>query len=248
MPSTVVLITGANSGVGYAATKVIATASEDFHVIMACRSLENAENAKKEIEGVGIKGVLSTVHLDVTDKKSIERAAEWVQTKFGKLDVLVNNAGIGNVDPDVKTRFQTTFETNVIGPAMVAEAFRPLLLKSKKPYSLYVSSGMGSLGLASEADEFLAGDAYRASKAALNMVMLREWAQFKAKGLNHIFAVCPGFVISNIRGKSEEARNGGSFGQAGDPEDSGRLLLSIIEGKRDADAGLFIQKDGTYPW
>jgi len=234
--------------VGYAATKVIATASEDFHVIMACRSIEKAENAKKEIVGVGIKGALSTVQLDVTDKKSIEKAAEWVQTKFGKLDVLVNNAGIGNKDPDVKTRFQATFETNVIGPAMVAEAFRPLLLKSENPYAIYVSSGMGSLGLSSNADTFLVGDAYRASKAALNMVMLREWAQFKAKGLSHVFAVCPGFVISNLRGKSEEARNGGGFGQAGDPEDSGRLLLSIIEGKRDSDAGLFVHKDGTYPW
>ncbi|KAF2493744.1 putative short chain dehydrogenase/reductase [Lophium mytilinum] len=249
MAPTTVLITGANSGVGYATAKVLASASENFHIIMACRSLENAENAKSEIEATGIKGTLSTIHLDVTDQKSIEQAAELVSDKFGTLDVLVNNAGIGNRDPDLKTRFQAVLETNVVGPAMVAEAFRPLLLKAEKPYSIYISSGLGSIAMAGGASgpDFPGADAYCTSKAALNMVMAREWAVYKSKGLKS-FAMCPGFVISNLRGKSEEARNGGAFGKAEDPKVSGELVLSIIEGKRDADAGLFVQKDGIYPW
>jgi hypothetical protein len=61
-----------------------------------------------------------------------------------------------------------------------------------------------------------------------------------------VFAVCPGFVISNLRGTSEQARNPG--GMAGDPIVSGNTILSIIQGKRDADAGKFIHKNGIYPW
>jgi NAD(P)-dependent dehydrogenase (short-subunit alcohol dehydrogenase family) len=230
--------------VGFATTQVLVNASEDFHVIMACRSVEKAEKAKAEIEAAGTKGSLSIVHLDVTDQKLINQAAEFVRTKFGKLDVLVNNAAVGNVDPDVKTRYQISMENNVIGPAMVAAAFRPLLLKSPKPYSLFISSGQGSLGKA-DLTPIPYGDAYRASKAALNMVALLEWQEFKSKGLK-TFAVCPGFVVSNLRGLSEEARNPG--GKAGDPEVSGRLILSIIEGKRDEDVGRFVQKDGLWPW
>jgi NAD(P)-dependent dehydrogenase (short-subunit alcohol dehydrogenase family) len=230
-------------------TKVLASASSDFHIIMACRSLENAEKAKSEIEATGIKGFLSTVQLDVTSQESISQAAELVRTKFGILDALINNAGIVNIDPDLKTRLQATLETNAIGPAMVAEAFRPLLLKSSNPYSIYISSGLGSLAFvgAGVYVDLSSIDAYCISKAALNMVMMREWTVFKSKGLK-CFAMCPGFVISNLRGKSEQERNGGQFGQAEDPKSSGELVLSIVEGKRDADAGLFVHKDGTYPW
>lgn len=85
------------------------------------------------------------MQLDVTDEKSIEAAAAHVERQFGRLDVLVNNAGVGNMDPEIKTRFQLCLATNVTGPAMVAAAFRPLLLKSQNPYSIYVSSGASTL-------------------------------------------------------------------------------------------------------
>jgi hypothetical protein len=72
-----------------------------------------------------------------------------------------------------------------------------------------------------------------------------EHRDHKEEGLK-VFAICPGFVVSNLRGTSDEARSGG--GNAGDPATSGNLMLSILEGKRDADVGKFVQKDGTYPW
>ena len=61
-----------------------------------------------------------------------------------------------------------------------------------------------------------------------------------------IFVICPGLVRSNLRGKNEEAVSAG--GRAGDAAESGQLILSIIEGKKDADAGKFLHKDGIYPW
>ncbi len=241
---------GANSGVGLAAAKVIACASEHFHVIMASRSLEKAKSAMSEIEAAGTKGHLSTVQLDVTDQESINQAAALVKQKFGRLDVLVNNAAVGSRDPDVKTRLQLCMDTNAIGPAVVSAAFRPLLLKSQKPYSIYVSSGVGSMGRASDPTSatyrsLSNGEGYRASKAALNMIALQESIEFSETALK-VFALCPGFVRSNLRGESEEARSG--WGKAGDPKRSGETLLSIIQGERDADAGKFVHADGVYPW
>lgn len=242
---------GANSGVGYATTSVIARASENFHVILACRDLAKADKAAAEITAAGIKGKLSTVQLQVTDEDSIQKAAAWVEERFGRLDVLINNAavGVGRAQND-KDRFLGTMETNVVGPYLVSEAFRPLLLKSEKPpYSIYVSSGQGSLSIASSVPkhpfEPPKAEPYRASKAALNMVMVLDSRDNRDKGIK-VFGMCPGFVVSNLRGTTDEARTG--RGMAGDPEVSANVLLRIIEGERDADEGRVVHKDGVHPW
>lgn len=228
-------------------------AEEDFDVIMTGRSLEKVNAAMSEIEAAipAAKGRISTVQLDVTDEKSIEQAVSFVDNKFGCLDVLINNAGLGNTGvSDLKRRLEVTLTTNTIGPALVAAAFRPLLLKSQKPYSIYVSSGDGSLTLAcAPASRNVPrppnAESYRASKAALNMLAIQEWTDFQDKGLK-TFAFSPGFVRSNLRGTSEEARSG--WGKAGDPEDSGKGILKILRGDRDAEAGKSVHRDGVYPW
>lgn len=216
---------------------------------MTSRSLEKVDAAMAEIQTAGIKGELSTLQLDVTDEKSIRRAAASVDEKFGRLDVLINNAATGCMDPDIRTRFQINLETNVLGPMLVSAAFKPLLLKSENPYSIYVSSGAGSLTLRSSPEGAAAslpnGEMYCASKSALNMIMVDEHFQVKDTGLK-VFAMCPGFVVSNLRGKDEASRSG--WGKAGDPMVSGQTALKIIQGERDADVGKLIHKDGVYAW
>ena len=255
MSPRVVLITGANSGVGLATTKVLTSASTDYHVIIAARSLSKAQTAKSEVEAENINSAsrLSTVQLDVTDGASITRARDFVEKEFGHLDALINNAAVGNSDPDVYTRFRATMDTNVIGPAVVADVSRSLLLKSSNPYSIFVSSGAGSFGRAVERlkgkrekpPEPTNGGAYHVSKAALNMIALREHIGFGEKGLK-VFAMSPGFVVSNLRGTSEELRSG--WGKAGPASVSGELMLSILDGKRDEDVGKLVGKDGVYEW
>lgn len=218
---------------------------------MACRSVEKAEKAKSEIEASGnIKGSLSTLILEVTKESSIEMAAAEVKQQFGHLDVLINNAGIYVQDANIRTRFMSTFETNVMGPALVAQAFRPLLLDSPNPYSIYVSSGLGSITrtLQPRTDALTlpeSVDAYASSKSALNMIAVQEHLNYGSKGLK-VFSACPGLVVSNLRGTTEAERQ--AAGNAGDPMVSGQLLLSIIEGKREADVGNFLHKDGLYGW
>ena len=217
---------------------------------MTSRSQEKVKAAMCEIEAIGIKGALLALQLDVTDQKSIEEAATYVQQRFGRVDVLVNNAATSGMDLDIRTQFQVCLETNVMGPALVAAAFRPLLLNSQNPYSIYVSSGARTL-LRNAAqkppshDNIRNGHAYQVSKAALNMVAALEARDFGTEGLK-VFALSPGFVRSNLRGPSEEARSG--WGQAGDPQVSGEIILDIIKGKRDADVGCLVHKDGVYPW
>lgn len=121
---------------GFATAKVLASAFDTFHVILASRSHEKVEVAMSQVEVSGPKAALSSIQLDVTNEESVEKAATHVKEEFGRLDVLVNNAGVGNMDDNVKTPFQLCLETNVMGPAMIAAAFRPLLLKSQNSYSI----------------------------------------------------------------------------------------------------------------
>ena len=217
---------------------------------MASRSREKGQAAMSELEAAKPKGALSTVQLDVTDEKSIEAATAYVQQAFGRLDVLVNNAGVGSMSDDIKTRMKLCLETNVMGPAMVAAAFRPLLLKSPNPYSIYVSSGASTVVRNAferpvKHEGVKNSEAYQVSKAALNMLAVVEAGNWGHEGLK-VFVMSPGFVRSNLRGPSEEARSG--WGKAGDPEDSGRIVLDIVQGRRDADTGRFVHKDGVYAW
>ena len=244
------LLAGANSGVGLATAEVIASASSTNHVILAARSLDKATSAVSELQSCGaVKGSLSTVQLDVTDSHSIDRAVTQVEKDFGRLDVLINNAAVGSRDNDIRTRMQLNMDTNVVGPAVVAASFRPLLFKSSNPYSIYVSSGVGSLTLASDPNSGVYkvldnAEAYRASKAALNMLAVQEKTEHGDK--LKVFAFDPGFVRSNLRGTGEEERSG--WGKAGDPKDSGKGMLDILEGKRDNETGGFLHSHGSYPW
>ena len=219
---------------------------------MAGRSHSKVESALAEISATSPKGALSAVQLDVTDDTSIAAAAAHVQQTFGRLDVLVNNAGVGGLHLDLKTSFTRCMATNVTGPAMVAEALRPLLLQSKNPYSIYIGSGERTLvrnalqkPSASAAKIGRSGGAYQVSKAAVNMLAVLEARDYGDEGLK-VFVVSPGFVRSNLRGESEEERSG--CGGAGDPEVSGGTVLSVVQGKRDKDVGCLVHKDGVHAW
>lgn len=193
---------------------------------------------------------MTPLQLDVTDQSSIQKAASTVKESFGRLDALINNAGIAPNGPDTATMFRTTFETNLFGPVLVSEAFRPLLLAAPAPYSVYIGSVTGSVtGLADPSSPLhvttAGSNAYRASKTALNLIAMHEQLEVAGTPLK-VRIMCPGFVVSNLRGTSEEARTAGGY--AGDPADSARLLLSILRGERDGDAVGLIQRNGVAAW
>ena len=87
--------------------------------------------------------------------------------------------------------------------------------------------------------------AYCASKAAVNMLATRDRIVSRGTPLK-VFVIEPGLVRSNLRGLREEEVTLG--GRAGDPEDSGRMILKILQGKRDADMEKLLTQDGVMPW
>ena len=240
---------GANSGVGLSTSKVITQLAE-YHVIMAGRSSSKVDKARSDLETTSPKGTLSTLELDVDSETSIQRAADKVAADFGRVDVLINNAATGARDDDVRTRFESQLKTNVLGPRLVAAHFRPLLLKSKTPRSIYVTSGAGSFAAQARIHDGPIppnGDAYMVAKAALNMIMMQEHMESVRQKLGiKVFAVCPGFVKSNLRGP--EGVDGWAGVEAGDPDISGQTILKIVQGERDDDVGRAIHKGGVYQW
>jgi NAD(P)-dependent dehydrogenase (short-subunit alcohol dehydrogenase family) len=218
-----------------------------YHVIIGSRSLEKGQTALVDIQGRNPKGSLSTVQLDVTDLNSISDAASAVAKDFGRLDALINNAGISGVTGTLSEQLQEVFPTNTFGPALVTEAFLPLLQKSGDARLIYVTSVLGSIAIRKDpSSKFYAPShlAYRMSKVALNMLMACHYLDYGKIGIK-VFAVCPGYVATNLSGNSPEdmAKRG-----AGSPVVSGQTILSIVDGRRDEDVGKVVHKDGVHPW
>jgi NAD(P)-dependent dehydrogenase (short-subunit alcohol dehydrogenase family) len=169
---TTTLITGANRGLGFEVARQLAAAGHQ--VWIGARDQARGQQAADAL-GAGF------VQLDVTDDASVAAATETV----GALDVLVNNAGIsgGRISPSEATveHMRTVYETNVFGPVRVLRAFIPLLENSPAPVVVNVSSGVGSLSLASDPESPWSEanfPVYASSKAALNMLTIRYAAAF----------------------------------------------------------------------
>jgi len=243
---TVVLITGANSGIGYDTTKSLVAASPSYHVIMACRSAEKAAQALSEIQTTSPKGSLSTIQLDVTDHASIYEAVKIIDEEFGRLDTLINNAGVAPKSQGLAEQLRETFEVNTIGQVIMTEAFRPLLAKSKDARLIFVSTSLSSVSLRLQPDHKTYNvpiAPYRISKAALNMWAACAAKEGKEQGIR-VWTLDPGLVVTNLGGNKELLKQWG----ASSSEVSAQTILSIIEGKRDADIGKLMYKDGVHPW
>jgi NAD(P)-dependent dehydrogenase (short-subunit alcohol dehydrogenase family) len=185
---TTTLITGANRGLGFEAARQLAAAGHQ--VWIGARDISRGERAADAIGG-------RFVPLDVTDDASVADAVETV----GGLDVLVNNAGISGeriVPSEARVDdMRKVYETNVFGPVRVLHAFIPLLERSPAPVVVNVSSGVGSLGLASDPASPLSEanyPVYASSKAALNMLTIRYAAAFPMMRIN---SVDPGYTATD---------------------------------------------------
>ncbi|KAI0601000.1 putative short chain dehydrogenase/reductase [Biscogniauxia sp. FL1348] len=234
--STVILVTGANSGIGYETVIALATVLSDSHILLGSRTLEKGERP----------------WIDVTDKESINTVKEHIDSQFGKLDVLINNAGIvAYQTADKLTALRQTFETNVFGQAILTEALEPLMKKATKPYIIYISSGQGSVTLRLDPEDphrNVRGDAYRMSKSALNMLAACQRYNYAEWGCR-VLAFNPGWCISNLTGvNGREARIKGG---ARDPREPAIALVDIVLGKRDDDIeknGMVNLDGGILPW
>lgn len=220
-------------------------AKGSYHVLMGSRSSDKGNAALKELQSRSLPGSAEMLQLDVTKDDEIERAAAIVQRDHGRLDWLVNNAGIVALTPPLRQQMRDAFDTNATGPAVVTKAFAPLLLKStSSPRIVNISSGVGSFARRLDASSpmyKLQEVQYRASKAALNMVTTCQWVEYGPVGIK-VFAYDPGFTQSNL-GPPNKAENG-----ARPASESVMPLIDVLEGKRDHEDGKFLHNTGVYPW
>ena len=219
-------------------------AKGSYHVLMGSRSLEKGNAAVKELQSRNLPGTVEMVLIDVTNDDTIERAATTVQRDHGKLDILVNNAGIGAATPPLRQQMREAFDTNATGPAVVTNAFAPLLKLSASPRIINISSGGGSINRrldASSPSYKMQEIQYRASKAALNMITACQWVEFGPAGIK-VFAYNPGFTQSNL-GPQNKAENG-----AKPALEAVMPLIDVLEGRRDDEAGKLLHNTGVHPW
>ncbi len=202
----IALVTGANRGIGRETARQLARLG--YEVIGTSRNPEQGDRVARELASDGI------VHfhpLDVTDASSIRALGKWVRETQGRLDVLVNNAGIfpdagGSVSGTALSAMkapleilQAAMETNVYGPFLLCQEFLPMMLKQGHGRVVNVSSGMGQL---SEMEGGYPG--YRLSKTSLN-ALTRMFAAEMGEGVDVLInSVCPGWVKTDMGGAGAE--------------------------------------------
>lgn len=241
----VALITGANRGIGFELARTLAR-DHNFHVIIGSRSVSSGLEAFSKLRGEEGLFSVTAVTLDVSSDDSILHAAKSVEQNFGRLDLLVNNAGImlpDSQDSPIATKrkaFQSTFNTNVTGAAVVTETFIPLLSKSKLPRILFLGSTLGSITARLDENhiwDFVDSISYRCSKAALSMLAAQYARRYREKGWK-VNIVCPGYVKTGMV----------NFMGTITTEEAMPHLVKMCTLGVDGETGTFSDDEGRVPW
>ncbi|KAK9418008.1 hypothetical protein SUNI508_08437 [Seiridium unicorne] len=258
-PKKIVVVTGANKGIGYETVKALLESSGHYHVFLASRALERGQEAvsqlQKEVAG---SNTVEALQLDVTDDSSIEHAFAAVQASVDHVDILINNAGITKDFDYVRGKaslrecFIGSYQVNVAGTHVTTFTFLPLLLKSSDPRLIFVT-GLGTFENCAAGKFPLPPDlnvgwpkempfetvGYRCSKTALNMLMLDYHWKLQKDGVK-VWAVNPGFLATDLGDVKEMV-----IARGGDhPSVGAALIKSIAEGERDGDVGKYVVKEG----
>jgi NAD(P)-dependent dehydrogenase (short-subunit alcohol dehydrogenase family) len=242
----VALITGANKGIGKEVARRLG--ARGLIVLMGARDPRKGDAAASELREQGIDARPLTV--DVTDDDAIEAARASIERGFGRLDVLVNNAGI-SLERDRRTPSQTpvgvvraTYETNVFGAIAVTNAMIELLRRAPSGRIVNVSSAMGSSGLWSDPSSvqrrfapLLLG--YDTSKAALNSATLHYALELAGTGIK-VNAASPGFVATDLNDHEGQL--------SVEDEQSVSAVIHLATLPPDGPTGEFHTKEGPAPW
>ncbi|KAI8950107.1 hypothetical protein F4801DRAFT_550355 [Xylaria longipes] len=267
----ILLITGGNTGLGLEAVKALLQSEVAYEIIIGCRTVSKGEDAIAELKKQfpQTASTLSTVQVDLESDESLEKAVAEISSKYGRLDVLVNNGGasfdyeILHGKMSMRDGFNASWNVNVTGTHILTTFAVPLLLKSSDPRLIFLASGTATLTETERSDTpplkrlnssppagwpkeivGMQATAYRSAKTGLNMLM-REWRRVLLNDGVKVWAVSPGFLATGLAGIGEE-----KLKQMGalDPSIGAHFLKDVVEGKRDHDEGKVIRKDMIQPW
>ncbi|WNI23244.1 SDR family NAD(P)-dependent oxidoreductase [Streptomyces sp. ITFR-16] len=238
------LVTGANKGIGYEIAAGLGALGH--RVGVGARDAARREDAVEKLRAAGVDAF--GVPLDVTDDRSVTEAAALVERLAGRLNVLVNNAGISGptgpgweqdpttLDLDV---VRTVVDTNVLGVIRVTNALLPLLRRSPSPRVVNVSSSVGSLTRQADPDIEIGPvmAAYAPTKTFLNAVTVQYARQLAGTGIL-INAACPGLVATDFTG----------FHGPRTPEQGAATAIRLATLPDGGPTGSFFEDDGVVPW
>jgi NAD(P)-dependent dehydrogenase (short-subunit alcohol dehydrogenase family) len=240
--SKIALVTGANKGIGYEIAAGLG--AQGYRVGVGARDETRREAAVAALNAAGVDAF--GVALDVTDDTSVGEAADFIAARYGRLDVLVNNAGItgghpqqpSSVDPAV---IRAVVETNVIGVVRVTNAMLPLLRDAPSPRIVNVSSSVGSLtrqsGPGGETTTGPVAVAYAPSKTFLNAVTLQYVQELVGTNIL-VNCACPGFVATDLNG----------FRGVRTPQEGAATAIRLATLPDGGPTGGFFEDAGVIPW
>jgi NAD(P)-dependent dehydrogenase (short-subunit alcohol dehydrogenase family) len=236
----VALVTGGNKGIGIAIVRGLA--QEGFTVLLGARSAELGRAAAATVDGD-----VRPVVLDVTDQDQIDAHVAGVAREFGRLDVLVNNAGVNTLtfrplenlpkpsDENVDD-FKNVYEVNVFGVVRMIDAFLPLLTKSNAPRIVNVTSKRGSIG---EAGGWVGQPSmvYSSSKTALNAITVHYAREFAETALK-INGAAPGHVATDFN----------DFRGTRTPDEGAAVAVRLATLPADGPTGAVFEDDTQLAW
>jgi NAD(P)-dependent dehydrogenase (short-subunit alcohol dehydrogenase family) len=237
----VALVTGANKGIGLEIARGLGR--EGFVVLLGARDRARGEAAATRLADEGIAA--RVVELDVRDEASVANAAADIEATEGRLDVLVNNAGIAaekGARPSQAplAAVRAVYETNVFGPIAVIQAMLPLLRQAPAGRVVNVSTSLASLTRASDparpmGNFVLLG--YPSSKSALNAVTVQFARELRDTAIK-VNAVCPGYVATDLN-QHRGTRT---------PAEGAAIAIRLATLPVDGPTGGFFDDAGAIPW
>ncbi len=237
---TIALVTGANKGIGYEIAAGLGALG--WSVGVGARDKERLEASVAKLRAAGVDAF--GVPLDVTDDASVAAAARLIEERAGRLDVLVNNAGVTGGRPQEPTMVdlatvRTAVETNVIGVIRVTNAMLPLLRRSASPRIVNMSSSVGSLTRQTTpgAETGPISVAYAPSKTCLNAVTVQYARELHDTNIL-INAACPGYTATDLNG----------FRGVRTPEQGAAIAIQLATLPDDGPTGGFFEDAGVVPW
>jgi NAD(P)-dependent dehydrogenase (short-subunit alcohol dehydrogenase family) len=235
----IALVTGANKGIGKAIAQGLAR--EGFLVYLGARNVERGTAAAAELAA---DGDVRFLQLDVTDAASIRAATQTIASETGRLDVLINNAGISST-PGSRFRapadesadnLRTVYETNVFAVVTVTNAFLPLLLRSPAGRIVNITSKRGSIG---EEGAWVGRPnmAYSSSKTALNALTV-HYARSLADTTIKVNGAAPGHVATDFN----------AFTGKRSPEEGAAIAIRLATLDNNGPSGLVFEDEKQLAW
>jgi NAD(P)-dependent dehydrogenase (short-subunit alcohol dehydrogenase family) len=239
----VALITGANRGIGFETAKQLGKTG--VTIVAGARSTQAAEETAAKLKAQGIDAY--GIQLDTTSAADRAAAAKYLEEKFGKLDILINNAGVAastgfaNVTSQVADEeLRRIFDTNLFAVVALTRELLPLLKKSDAGRIVNLSSILGSLGLHADPSSPIfnfKSFAYDASKSALNAYSIHLAHELKDTPIK-VNSAHPGWVKTEM----------GTDAAPMEIPDGAKTSVALALLSSDGPSGRFIHMGQELPW